>query len=364
MSFARSPRGYLVGLGLAAVVAVAALQLWRSRSGGLDLARELDSRREFHQSRQYLESYLETHPGDPDALLLAARTARRQGDFGAASTYLRKLESAGTAGKPIELESRLLRVQQGLLPEIPPLMDEYLRNHQNPETPLVMEAVAIGVLNHYAPVAGKAEKIPPEAVPDLRQGLEAADSWLGLRPKGADHVAGLVWKGRLLALLGDHTLAVTLLRQAVGLAPDSTDAHMHLGFLVLQEDPIEAMAHFAYVKEHDPNDRDARFLVATGYRGLGRLDDSAKVLDEIIAAEPNNISALIERAQVDMDRSRLPEAKRLLDRAYELGPQVPEVNLALSQYWQVEGDIAKFEQFRARFERFEKAPKHHGMGGP
>ena len=107
----------------------------------------------------------------------------------------------------------------------------------------------------------------------------------------------------------------------------------------------------------NPNDEQVAFRLATAYRGLGRLDEAERLLDQMLDENPREISVLVERGLVAMDRSRLAEAERFLFQAFKLAPNVPEVNLALSQYMQLRGDTAKVKEYRDRFDRLEAAKK-------
>jgi tetratricopeptide (TPR) repeat protein len=73
-----------------------------------------------------------------------------------------------------------------------------------------------------------------------------------------------------------------------------------------------------------------RLLSARLHRNLSQPEEAARLLDEVLAAEPNRVPALIERARVAMDLNKLPDAERWLLRARELAPDQRDVNVALA----------------------------------
>src|SRR6516164_606474 len=58
---------------------LAGSRLWASRQ--YDAAMQALDRYDYEEAAVHLEKYLSIHPTDPDALLLAAQTARRRGNL-------------------------------------------------------------------------------------------------------------------------------------------------------------------------------------------------------------------------------------------------------------------------------------------
>src|SRR5262249_43980290 len=140
---------------------------------------------------------------------LAARTARRGGDFDGAVRELELYRQRRGFDAALERELKLLRLQQGELSAAGPLLPEALDGPAGPDAALVLEAYLVGALTALAP--------PPEfgrtfvggpPPPETARMLRAADRWLSLRDGKADQVQGLVWRGRARALAGDYPNAV------------------------------------------------------------------------------------------------------------------------------------------------------------
>ncbi|HEV3436678.1 MAG TPA: tetratricopeptide repeat protein [Gemmata sp.] len=316
-------------------------------------AEEALAHREFRQAAEHLNKYLLTHPNDTEAVLLAAQTARRQDKFASAAIYLKKYRELNGAQDRLDLEFRLTGMQQGHYTEASGLMESFANRPQAPETPLVMEAVIIGILSSLPPTPSPNMTFTDKAVSLMSQARRAVDLWLELRAGQADRVAGLFWRGRIRALAGEQAEAITDLRQALELDPDHLEARSHLAFLVVQANPAEAASHFAIVRARNAASKEVEFKLATVYRTLGRLDEAIKILDEMLVDNPKDASPLIERGLIAMDRLQLDEAGKFLHRAFEVGPDLPEVNLALSQYMQLRHEPTKAKEYRDRFDRFE-----------
>jgi Flp pilus assembly protein TadD len=354
----RNPK-FLISLVLIlAVIATSIVYFTRSSDNpDLTAAREAIARREFQQAGELLNNYLLTHPDDKTIRLLAAQTARRRGDLITALTLVTKCQEQSGPNEPVELELRLLRLQQGKLAEASTLIATYANQPEAPETPIVMEAVAVGILNKLAPTETAPNSLSHEAVPLLKQAGQAADLWLKLRPNRADQVVGHLWRGRVHVLEGNQKDGVAELRKALEIDQDNASVRFLLASVIAQADPAEAASHLTILLNSNPNDEQVAFRLATAYRGLGRLDEAERLLDQMLSVNPKEISVLVERGLVAMDRSRLAEADRFLSQAFKLAPNVPEVNLALSQYMQLRGDTAKVKEYRDRFDRLEAAKK-------
>jgi tetratricopeptide (TPR) repeat protein len=106
------------------------------------------TRRDLPQAQMYLDRCLGIWFLSADTYLLAARTARRAGDLDQAAAYLRKCRAFGGADEAIDLEYKLLRLQQGDLREVEGfLVNLMTRGH--PETPAIAEVLTPAFLKSY-----------------------------------------------------------------------------------------------------------------------------------------------------------------------------------------------------------------------
>src|SRR5207248_6920691 len=117
------------------------------------------------------------------------------------------------------------------------------------------------------------------------------------------------------------------LAKAVAMAPDLFEARMQRAVAIAYEDPQEAAVHLQFLRHRYPDERQVRFTLGAVQRMLGNTGEAAKLFDELLEANPNDVSTLVERAYVAINTPRTEpaerqleyeEAERLLRRAFTL----------------------------------------------
>jgi tetratricopeptide (TPR) repeat protein len=328
-----------------------AWSLWRP-----DPLREVHAaldRRDFRAADELLAKHLERHPDDRAARMLAARSARRGGDLARAFDLLRDYKQKYRADEAHELELALIHAQGGDTGEAERLFAEYSGRPESPDTPFVMEvyldcllkALAPGEVSHFLPLTDD-----PAVLPRLRK---AAELWLAMRPSPADQVQGLIWQGRVLRYAHDHADGVARFREALARDPESFDARLHLALALIQDAPTEAMEHFEILSRRRPNDQRLRYYLATGYRSFGRGAESRRLLNEILAADPRDVSALVELGLLDLDEGKVDDAEPRLRKALELSPNIAETNFAMCRCQQLAGRPQEAARYRKKFDEIE-----------
>jgi len=182
-------------------------------------------------------------------------------------------------------------------------------------------------------------------MPDL---AKAVDLWLRLRPDPADQAQGLVWRGRLHGYQNDYPKAVADLRKAVELDPDSLDARLRLAAVIAQESPQKAADQLEALRQRHPDNIQLLFSLATVRRVLGQLEEAASILDGILAGRPDDLSTLLERAQVALDLRQPQPAETWLRRALTQLPNEPDIHLALSRCLSLLGKETEAKQHHER----------------
>jgi tetratricopeptide (TPR) repeat protein len=322
-----------------AVIGVAAYRvaflLWASHHHSAALA-DLE-RYDFEEAGDHLEKYLSVHPKDGDALLLAAQTARRRGEFDKAGRQLHMAEEHGASAEAVATERQLLRVHAGDLSGADPLV-QYCTNHpSDPQAALVHEALIEGSLTAlYTPLA-----------------KWAIDLWLKHRTSQVEQVQGLVWRGRVYEFLQEQPQAMADFRKAVELGPDHFQARLRLAEALIREAPHEAVPHLDWLRGRRPNHPHVRLLSASLYRNLGQPEEAAKLLDELLVATPDKVAVLVERAKVAMDMHRLDDAERWLRRALLLAPMQRAVNLTLSDCLRQAGRLDEAKRYQERVDEID-----------
>jgi predicted Zn-dependent protease len=250
----------------------------------------------------------------------------------------------------LELEHKLLPMQEGDLRQGNVLLALCTAHPEAPETPWILEAYIEGMVKVL------------QALPEL--GLEmpvgedaliwpALDQWLQQRRSLADQAQGLVWRGQIHALTGDYRGGLADLRAALELDPNHFEARWLLAKTIIQEAPGEAADHLEALRRRRPEDARVRFTLAETRRTLGQLDEAGRLLDEILAAAPNDVPALLERARVALDAQQPADAEPWLRRAEELAPIHPDVHLTLSRCLHLAGRLEEAERYQTRFQQLD-----------
>ncbi|MDB5070479.1 MAG: transcriptional regulator, CadC [Candidatus Eremiobacteraeota bacterium] len=146
---------------------------------------------------------------------------------------------------------------------------------------------------------------------DLRRAKESFDLALSIDPtySTAHHFAA--WH----AMINDDLpAAMDHLRVALGFAPDALELQTTLGIVHLLEGaPEQGLRHLAEVLELDPEFSFARYQLAHGLAGLGRVDEALDHLEVLTAAEPRESYAAMTAYASARGGDPRP-ARRFLDR--------------------------------------------------
>ena len=338
--------------------AVFAIVLQFSSSHEYRAARQSLEKRDFEAASRQLREHLKNRPTDFEVVLLAAQTARRQGEFADALDFLAACAKQNADHADLKLERQLLHVQKGDLREVDSLLDFCAKHPEARQTSLILEAVIAGSINRLLATftqekSGQAEM----SVADHQRALHAVDQWLTICSSQDDQVQGALWRGKLFSLARDYPQSRAEFRKAVNLDPNHVEARELLGSTLALVDPREAVTHLQFVHEHVPSNTKVSFLLATAYRAGGQLDQAAQILDGLLASQPKNVSYLVERGHVALEQRRPNEAEPWLQRAVLLSPTYAEANRILSQCLLQLDQPEKSQQYYARFLQLEDEMK-------
>jgi tetratricopeptide (TPR) repeat protein len=312
------------------------------------------NRRDFAAARAALKECLVLWPTNGSLRLLAAQTARRDGDTAEALYQLRARTDTKGGDEARALEVKLIRVQAGEMREADCLLQSCFDEPKAAQTPLVLEAVIEGSLRALFPAFAAAGMVEPKAAaPEIARLRRGVDLWLACRPARADQVQGLVWRGRLHGYASEYASAVADLRSALEQDPNHFAARWYLAFLVIRVAPEEAVTHLQALWQRHLHDDQVGLPLAGLCRSLGKLEEARQLLDEILASQPQNVAALIERGQVCLDTQQVADAELYLRRAEDLAPNNPALNLALCRCMQLSGRPDDAKLYRARFEAID-----------
>jgi tetratricopeptide (TPR) repeat protein len=279
----------------------------------LKAAREAEGRFDFAGAREHLAVCLRLRTDDPGAQLLAARAARRAGDYPAASEHLDSLREQGGEPTPEQtLERALLAAQRGDLKQA----EGYLRSRLEgdaPEAPLILEALERGCLRTNR----------------LNEALRWLARLLRLQP---DNVIALVDRGTVHEGVGLAEKALEDYQAACAAQPEYRAARLRLGLLLLHlHRPAEALPHFEHLHARDEGDSESTLALAQCLAELDRRAEATDLLEGLLAREPDNPKALLARGRLALDADSPGPAERWLRRAVDLLPWDQQAHYHLSR---------------------------------
>jgi tetratricopeptide (TPR) repeat protein len=326
----RSRRLWLAALaaGLAAGLVAPHAWAWHQlRSAYAELGR-------YHPgaARQSLASCLRIWPNHTAARLLASRAARQDGDLGAADRELRACQRSGGATEETAFEWALLQASAGNVREV----EEYLqkRADRSPQDgPLVWEALAEGYLRVYRTL----------------DAMSCLNYWLKRDP---DNVRALELRGMTFVTGKGVVKGADDYRRVLALDPDRKQTRWRLiDCLISLGTYDEAAAHLEVVARERPGDPEVTARLARCYNMLSRGEEARRLLDDALAAHPDNGPCLRTRGQFALADRQRADAEALLRRAAAVLPEDYQTQFLLFQALQAQG---KLDEAKTQLQRAEE----------
>jgi tetratricopeptide (TPR) repeat protein len=110
----------------------------------------------------------------------------------------------------------------------------------------------------------------------------------------------------------------------------------------------ESAAQWQQLHEAYPDDVNITLNLAAVRRRLGQLDDAKTLFDQVLAADPYNVPALIDRGRVAMDMEDLAGAEEWFRSACREDPASVEANLALSRCLRATGKVEEADRLQKK----------------
>jgi tetratricopeptide (TPR) repeat protein len=313
----------LLALAVVAVVAVlAGPHLWAWYH--LAAARSDVEQYRTADARDHLRRCLAVWPSNVEARLLAARAARRAGEFAEAEKHLDEARKAAGEKAPgeIALEWALLRAASGDVAAV----EESLQSRLDREPalgPLIWEALAEGY----------------RRTSRIREALAWAEKWLQREP---DNSQALLVRGDIHRHVGAMNNAADDYRRVVERVPGHREARRHLVRCLV---PIgrfqEALDHLDVLRPSAAEDQDLLVLAARCRHDTGRKDQARQVLKEVLAVHPSYGPALRELGREEALDGNDAEAEGWLRKALEAQPHDYHTAYTLAQCLQRLGKTAE-----------------------
>jgi Flp pilus assembly protein TadD len=300
---------------------------------------------DFAEARRRLARCIRVQPHNPGVRLLAARTARRDGDLDFAREQLHTHRELIGGPSPDEtLELALLTAQEGRVQEVVGSLIERLEEH-HPESEHILEALAMGCVHNYE---------LHRALFWLSELLEK-DKW----PKNG---IGRLLYAQTTDTQGNREKAIALLGALVQDYPKYFKARSSLADMLIKSRRYrEAAIEYAALLEQQPGEVVSLLGLASSYDRLGETEKAGPLMQQLETQYPNHAGVLLECGRFAMSERRFEDAERLLRRGAELTPYDNEVHrqlgMCLEQRGKPEESDYHFGQCRkieADLQRLEK----------
>jgi tetratricopeptide (TPR) repeat protein len=267
----------------------------------------------LREAQNALELCLWIWPRSVDVHLLAARIARRQGDFPGAEVHLNQcLRLRPGATKAIQLEFFLMRVQGGQEDEVAVyLLTQYV-DTGSPEAPVILDTLAQAYLRNlrYAPA------------------WECLSRWIEIAPTAAQpHY----WRGWVLERVNDHDGAMEDYRRAVDLDPGFIAARLRLAELLLEMSNIpEAESHLERLSQQSPERVDVMARLGECRFAQGNTTEARRLLEIAVEQMPKDPGVLITLAKLELQDKNLQKGEEYVQRTLKVDPTNAEAAFVLA----------------------------------
>jgi predicted Zn-dependent protease len=302
-------------------------------------ARKALDRLDLDEAQRHLDLAVRARPRNAAIRLLAARTARRRGMPELAEQHLAVYEKLQGVNSESALEQALLAAQEGELSEVEGPLAELLKKN-GPETPLILEALAQGYLS----------------TTHLEEAMKCVQALLQRQP---DHPYALVLRGRIQEVSNRDDQAVKDFERALELQPALDKARLRLAETLSRLGRVrEAVGQYDCLRRRLPGNAEVTLGLARCDHDLHELAEAQRLLDELLAAQPDLVPALVERGRLALRMGQPAQAEEGLRRAVALAPYDRDAYLILHFCLEAQGKDSEAAACLARMKAIETETTH------
>lgn len=294
-------------------------------------------RYEFAVARDHVRQSLRVWDSRPRVWLLAGQASRRLDDFDDAEQCLTRTQDllGNAPDDALTLEWALLRAQRGdpdpVLPYLRSLVEA-----DHPAAPLILEAVARGYMRTYR----------------FHDAAFLVALWVDRRPN--DPFA-LYHLGVAREHIGLRAEAVEAYQRVLEAQSEHDEARLRLVQLFLElARPTDALETLRPALARRAGDAVVRLAHARCLHGVGDRPQAERILDEMLATDPNNAAALSLRGKLAFEAEQYPRAEELLHEAIRRQPGDLDTHFTLFQVLRVRGDEERARGVQSQMEALEK----------
>jgi tetratricopeptide (TPR) repeat protein len=296
--------------------------------------------RAYHnpQAVRHLQTCLRVWPDSPEVLLLSARAARRAGSYDEAERFLEKYRQARGVDDAGSFEQLLLSAERDA--DQAAAVCRRRVEQDDPAAPLILEALARGYLRQYR----------------LVEARFCLDRWLQKQP---DNPQALSMEGQF-HLDYEHApdRALDSYRRAVELDPDHEEARQGLAIVLLETKSFaEALPHLETLHRRYPDGLRVQVGLAECRDALGEPDAAQRLVDDILARQPDYAPALAVKGQLAVERGQYDEAEKWLRQAVSRAPADHRARYSLTLCLMQSGQSEEAKRSEAELRVWEEDAK-------
>ena len=274
------------------------------------------------QGQEQARTALALAPGNPDALQLIASAEVRQGDAISAVQHLQQ----ALANSPGHLKSALtlaaIRMKENDLSGA----EQVLKQAADSAPQSAEHAVTLG--QFY---------LQGQRFAEAKEEFERA---LRIDPACGPALVNLA---ALAKTAGDPAQASRLLAKAAAL-PDKAYRSVHASFLLETGEVDAAIAEFEKLYRHDQANRDVRTRLVAAYLRTGRLANAEKMLAPVLAKDPRDFVARLQRAEMRLASGKVPDAETDAAAALAVRPDSAEAHLLMARIHRDRNDLLGYRR--------------------
>jgi tetratricopeptide (TPR) repeat protein len=332
----RSPRRHLAAAVLLSLLGAAVVWVRPYLSAWYHLHAARSALKQYHnwEAIRHLRSCLQTWPADADALYLAARIARRAGNYVEAEIALNKYQSQRGCDDAAALELILLRAERGDVDRAAGLCKEWIElNH--PDAPFIFEAMARGYLHAYR-------------LPEARRLIQR---WRQAQP---DNPQTFFVEGEIHDCEVAASDAIMCYKQVLQIDSRHDEARLKLTAALLEHRNFaDAEPHLEYLRQHQPDNLQVLARLAACRAFLGQQDEAIRLLDGVLARQPHFAPALAERGKIALAQEEYAAAENWLREAVARDPINQPARYSLVQCLRRSGQEAEAQKQEEQLHRLE-----------
>jgi len=293
---------------------------------------------QFHPEKawRHLAACLRIWPHDVRAHLLAARAARRLGNYEEAEEHLRQAQQQQRQpSEEVLLEWALHRATLGHLKQTESYLLPLTREDSE-EGFLACEALAHGYQRTYR----------------IAHAALLLDAWLKRRP---DDIRALLLRGRLGSQTEGLPQALADYQRVLELEPEREEAQRGLATCLLESSRWnEAVPYWEELYRRHPADVEVRVNLALCWGHLGQEAQAIQMLRAVVEERPDHLVALRGLGKILLEQQQPAESERWLRRALRVEPQDYRSHWLLSGALQQQGKTAQAEHQLDRARQLER----------